>query len=105
MAERAASTVKDRADNSYSWSGILTTDTGAPVVIRGGKYSFIGLGSFTGTASLALQYSPDGVTYVALPTPLTAAGIVTYEVADGFVKPVMGSGDGSTNVNAWLRPI
>lgn len=105
MASRAVVKVKARYDENLSWAGILTTDTGDAAPIRGGKYAGIALGTFGAAPSMAWQYSPDGVTYVALANPHTAAGVVVYDLPDGFIKPVMGGGDGTTNLAVYFRPI
>lgn len=105
MATRALVRSKARYDEDFSWAGILTADDGAPAPLKGGKYAGIALGVFGATPSLAWNYSPDGVTYVALANPLTAAGVVVYDLPDGFIKPVMGGGDGTTLLAAYFRPI
>lgn len=105
MATRALVREKARYDEKFSWAGILTTDDGAPAPIKGGKYAGIAQGTFGVSPSLAWNYSPDGVTYTALANPHTAAGVVVYDLPDGFIKPVMGGGDGTTNLAAYFRPI
>lgn len=105
MATRALVRSKARYDEDFAWVGILTADDGAPAPLKGGKYAGIAQGVFGITPSLAWNYSPDGVVYTALPSPLTAAGLSVYDLPDGFIKPVMGGGDGTTLLNVWFRPI
>lgn len=106
MATRVATTNKEASDTAYAWSGILTGDDGNGLPIRGGRYAFVAIGTPGGAApSLALQYSPDGLTFIPLANPLTAAGMVVYELPSGIVKPVMGGGDGTTNLVVHLKPI
>lgn len=106
MATNPVESTAGQTDKTHYWDNLGQGDDGAAVKILGGKYVGIAAGSFSGSASCGFQYSPDGATYVAVTGgSLTAAGVVVLELPDGFVKPVLGSGDGSTDVNAWLKPI
>lgn len=66
------------------------------------------LGTFSGTPTLTMQGSNDGATAVTLTDP--AAVDITFTAAGGsqilenyaFVRPVLTSGDGSTDVDVYL---
>jgi hypothetical protein len=107
MSTITVATTKSLPDDSHFWEAITDGDDGSAVKVLGGKYACGAYGNFAGSADLAFQYSPDGTNgyFEISGASFLAAGHLVFEVPDGYIKPVMGSGNGSTDVDAWLKAV
>lgn len=97
----------------YSWTGATnggSPDTFTPVKLVRLPYAISAqvTGNFSGSASIALHGSVDGTNYAALndrsgsAIAVTAAGIANCGEAPLYIKPVLSSGDGSTDIDVSL---
>lgn len=96
-----------------TWAGATnggTPDTFQPVKLSRLPYAISAqvTGNFSGSASIALHGSIDGTNYAALndrqgsAIAVTAAGIANCGDAPLYLKPVLSSGDGSTDLDVSL---
>lgn len=94
----------------YFWETVGQSDTPLPVKLDRTPYSLMvqATGTFSGSAAIAVHGSVDGTNYVALDDrqgtaiSLTAAGIASIGEAPLWIKPVVSSGDGSTDVDVSI---
>jgi hypothetical protein len=93
-----------------TWEGATnggTPDTFAPIEIQRRPYTIMveAAGTFGASASIALHGSLDGVNYYALDDAdgtaiaLASAGLASGRDGVRFLKPVLASGDGSTDID------
>ena len=109
MAERAA-VEKDYADaRLVTWSGLLNTDTGAPIGFMGSgdkTIQFVGTWGVGGTA--VLEGTLDGTNWFTLSDLQTVAISKTANGLEGIaeavlqVRPHITAGDGTTSIEAIM---
>jgi hypothetical protein len=94
----------DEAAMQVTWSAMKAGDTARPLAYsQWADRSVQAEGTF-GAATVTLQGSNSGNTYVALSDPLgntlslTSAGIKQVMEVTGYVKPVLTGGDGTTSI-------
>ena len=93
-----------------TWETVGQSDTFEEVKFTRVPYaiSMQATGTFSGSAAIALHGSNDGTNYAALndrsgtAISLTAAGLVSCGDAPLYLKPVLSSGDGSTDVDVTM---
>lgn len=110
----ALSYTKDKSlhQTIFTWTGATnggTPDTFAPVKVDRRLYSATIQASGTfATGSVALHGSLDGTNYVALDDAdgttiaLTAAGVASVRDPVVYLKPVLSSGGGTTDIDVVL---
>ena len=89
------------------WEGIAQSETPGSVKIEGGKYTVHAQGTFGG-GSVELQYSSDNSDFTSIDSTnltFTAEGVYNFELAHGWVKPILTGGDGTTDIDVRLKPI
>lgn len=95
-------------ENLYLWEGVVLADTLDAVHIKGGDYSVHANGNFSGAATVEFLYSSDKVNYDSIDATnllFSANGLYNFKLGDGYIKPVLSAGDGSTDINLRLKPI
>lgn len=93
--------------HTFAWAGLGQSDNGAPAEINGNVVDFViqAVGNFSGSATIGLQGSNDGANWGAIGDPAGAAialgqdELVSPATIPALVRPVVNSGDGSTDIN------
>ncbi len=102
-----------RGSHRWEWNTILNTDTGAPLDSDGGGPSFADKtvhvkGNFSGPATLVIEGSNDGVTWVTLTDPggtalsFTAEDLKVILENPREIRPRVTAGDGSTDLDVFI---
>ena len=94
------------------WEGITQSDTCDEFFLPGGDYIAEVTGDFSGSAVIQLEWGSQSGTTTAYDTDeapdgakFSAAGVVKIRIADGYHKPTITGGDGSTDVDVRIKPI
>jgi hypothetical protein len=111
MPDKSA-TFTNTVGPTVTWSAVSTADTEIAYALNGGKSSR-GAVQFDGTfggATVVLQGSVDGTTYVTLRDTAgnaisdTSADVFFFETAVNYIKPLVTGGTGdSLNIRVALR--
>jgi hypothetical protein len=112
MAERTPTITASLSANEdfhiVQWTGLLNTDTGAPVQMPGSTLRSVQVTGTFGSGSVAIHGSNDGTNYAALPDPggttiaISSAGIKAIGAVTRYIKPVVSGGGGTTSLVATL---
>lgn len=104
------STTGDVAVKIVTWTEIGQSDTASPVQLGAWADRSVQVtGNFAGSASLTIEGSNDGTTYAVLTDPqgdsltFTAAGLKGIVEIPRYIKPVLASGNGSTDIDVILH--
>ena len=102
-----------RGSHKWEWNTLLDNDTGAPLDKEGGCPNFADKtvhikGNFSGPATIVIEGSNDGVTWVTLTDPAGAALSFTSEDLKVIlenpenIRPHVTAGDGSTDLDVFI---
>lgn len=100
----------DASVRVVTWTEIGQSDT--TIAVQLGAFpdrSVQVVGDFSGAASLTIEGSNDGTNYEVLTDPqgdsltFTAAGLKAIVEIPRYIKPVLASGDGSTDIDVILH--
>jgi hypothetical protein len=105
----AASDARTRV---VSWIEMGQSDTATAVQLGAWSDRSVQVaGDFSGAASLAIHGSNDGTNYILLQDTLgddltfTAAGLLSIGQATRYIKPVLSSGNGSTDLDIVIHGV
>lgn len=94
----------------WLWETITTTNN-VGTAVKVAEYKDLTIqviGNFSGSATISLQGSIDGTNFATLPeydgtaATLAAAGITGSPASPLYVRPAIGSGDGSADLDVYL---
>lgn len=109
MAVRTATRVEEVNTLTYTWAGLLNSDTGNPVqILDWADYSVQFDGTFGVGGTIIFQGSNDGTNWHTLTDPQgnavskTVAAIEQVEEAVRYVRPNVTAGDGTTALVATM---
>lgn len=95
-------------DATHKWEALTQSDAPEGRKIKGGKYTVHAQGNFAGSATVELQYATDNSDFVSIDSTnllFSAEGVYNFEIANGYVKPVVSAGSGSTDIDLVVKPI
>ena len=102
--------VGDGVIHTFTWPALGQGDDGAPLEINGNVVDFVvqASGGFSGGATLTFEGSNDNANWGALndasgaAIALSADELAGASVIPALVRPVVSSGDGSTDIDVVL---
>ncbi len=102
-----------RGSHKWEWNTLLDDDTGAPLDADQGGLSFADKtvhvkGNFSGPATIVIEGSNDGATWVTLTEPdgtalsFTSEGLKTILENPLEIRPHVTAGDASTDLDVFI---